>query len=55
MKRLFYEMRVYDYQTEKEMEKHIEEMENKGWMLKEKAELPQDSYYKFTVYYQKQF
>ena len=34
MKRLFYESRLYDYSTQEDAQKHIEEMRSKGLCAK---------------------
>lgn len=34
MKRIFFQTRMYDYTTKEEVEKHIETMRNKGWIVK---------------------
>lgn len=34
MRRLFYQTKLYDYSSVKEAEKHIKEMESKGWRIK---------------------
>lgn len=34
MKRLFHQTRIYDYQKVTEADKHIKEMEAKGWKVK---------------------
>lgn len=31
MRRIFFQSRIYDYTSESEAEKHIKEMETKGW------------------------
>jgi hypothetical protein len=34
MRRLFYQTKLYDYSTVSEADKHIREMEEKGWKAK---------------------
>jgi hypothetical protein len=34
MRRLFFQTKLYDYTSKAEAEKHIEEMESKGWHAK---------------------
>ena len=34
MKRVFYQTKLYDYTTRKEAERHLKEMEAKGWRAK---------------------
>lgn len=34
MRRLFYQTKLYDYSTEAEAERHVKEMESKGWRAK---------------------
>lgn len=34
MRRLFFQSKLYDYTSKAEAEKHIEEMETKGWHAK---------------------
>jgi len=54
MKRLFstYIQKVMDYTTEAEAKRHIEQMTDNGWKVKQEAELP-DGKYGYTVYYEK--
>ena len=35
MKRLFYQSKIYDYTSIEQAEKHKEEMEQKGWSVRE--------------------
>ena len=34
MRRLFFQLKIYDYTSKAEAEKHIKEMEEKGWHAK---------------------
>ncbi len=50
MKRLFFQTKLYDYTSKDEAEKHIKEMESKGWHTK-----TQDNGFIIFVNYQNDF
>ena len=48
--KLFYETKMYDYETKQKAQKHIETMKKKGWRVKEQYEQDETDY-KWTVVY----
>ena len=53
MRRLFYQTKMYDYTTMKEAIKHIKEMQEKGWEVKEDIYENGQEEFKYTVEFQK--
>lgn len=49
--RLFYETKMYDYESKESAEKHIETMRKKGWTVKEQYAEPLELEYRWTVVY----
>ena len=49
--RLFYEHRIYDYETKEKAEKHIACMRAKGWIVKYQYAEPLELEYRWTVEY----
>ena len=59
MKRLFFQLTIYDYKTKKEAESHMVQMEERCWHVKETdgeriTFLGEDCDYKYTVEYYKE-
>ena len=51
MKRLFCEIKMYDYTTKAEAEEHKEHMRQNGWFVKDEITLEPDSNYKYSIEY----
>ncbi len=50
--RLFYQLKLYDYKSKAEAERHTRKMRETGWTVKEQYE-QDDGPYKWTVVYHK--